>query len=150
MQPARRVCFWHAVTIGAAASVLVAALDLKEVQLLRAAMRIADRQDRRCDRLLREPKYEPRQVIHPEPRYEPRPVIHPTPRYEARPIIHPRPVFEPNPIEPCEVHPKHKPFLQAPWQVMPWEKAPEPPRTIKVVIKHVDTVLKGSLIDCFL
>lgn len=137
-------------------TLLVAALDLKLVQLVRGAMRAADEAGaKELGGLVREPEFRPRQIIHPEPRYEQRPVIHPEPRYEARPVIHPTPrVVEPPPAV-CSPCPEHKPRITPspfvpPWKVLPWENPPQPLLKVKVIKLKPDIVRKGSLIDCFI
>jgi hypothetical protein len=138
-------------------ALLLAALDLKLVQLVRGAMRAADEAaGKELGALVREPEFQPRQVIHPEPRYEPRPVIHPEPRYEPRPVIHPAPrVVEPPPAVCCPPGPEHKPRITPspfvpPWKVLPWENPPQPLLKVKVIKLKPDIVRKGSLIDCFI
>ncbi|HEY7116959.1 MAG TPA: hypothetical protein VH475_10255 [Tepidisphaeraceae bacterium] len=135
---------------------LVAALDLKMVQLVRDAMRTADRATAKELGVL-EPaaRFEPRVVYHPTPRFEPRPVYHPTPRFEPRPIVHPTPrVVDPPPAVCPPREPEcpriSKPVFVPPWKVMPWENPPQPALKVKVIKLQPDRVRKGSLIDCFI
>jgi hypothetical protein len=139
---------------------VVAALQLKEVQLLRAAMRAADRQSKPGS-LPFSPagSPEPRPHIHPEPRFDPRPVIHPTPRFEPRPVIHPTPRIEAErrscgcASAPQEVVVDKTPTelpLKAPWQTVPWAVAPQPAPKVKLAPRHPDTPPKGVLLDFFI
>ena len=145
------------------ASLIVAAFDLKEVQLVRDAIRTADISsgrpqaatalgpapdcfERRCH-LHPEPKIEPRRHIHPEPRIEPRRVIHPVDRYE--------PISERDRVlveVECYTPPSKKHVIQPPWMVLPWEEKHDcvPAPKIKVVVKPPDIAHKGSLIDFFI
>lgn len=136
------------------AALIVAAFDLKVVQLIRKAMRTADAQGTRGDALgiVRDPVYQQRPVIHPEPRYEPRPVVHPTPHYEARPVIHPEPRVAERPPEPFEPwHPQpHKSPLPPPWRIPVWKNPIPRPREIKRVVVRPDIISKGSLLDFFI
>lgn len=134
---------------------LVATLDLKLVQLIRDAMRVADLAGAQAkDTLGPAATFEPRRHIHPEPYFEPRPHYHPTPVFEPREHICLRPRVEPCPpiVLPCEpqVADCHRPVFQPPWKVMPWENPPQPALKVKVVKLKPDIVRTGSLIDCFL
>ena len=132
---------------------LVAALDLKLVQLLRDAIRTTDLSGARENgNLAPEVRIEQRRHIHPEPLIEPRRHIHPEPRYEPRPVIHPTPRVEPSPpvCLPAEVRRAHKSGLVPPWKVLPWENPPQPSQKVKVIKIKPDIVRKGSLIDCFI
>ena len=143
-------------------NLLVAALDLKLVRLLRAAMNAADGRGA-C---------RPGQLIHPEPRFEPRRRIHPEPKFEPRPHIHPEPRFEPRPVHRrCEAPPppccppatpadaaatkSSTSPIQPPWKVLPWEEhftplSAPPVRTVKVFAGGPDVCRKGNLIDLFI
>ena len=132
---------------------VVAALDLKLVRLLRAAMNTTDAG--RAHPLCPAPNPPPRHV-DPEPVFEPRPHVHPTPHFEPR-LVHrpapsfrapaplPPPTFEPVPCEPC---PK-KNVIQPPWAILAWEIPIQSPQPVKVHIIRPDTISKGSLIDFF-
>jgi hypothetical protein len=142
------------VGIEAHVELLVAALDLKLVQLIRDAMRVADIAGARELGVL-EPAatFEPRRHFHPEPVIEPRRHFHPTPYFEPREHIHPRAVVVPPPVIvlPCEPPAKHhEPVFQPPWKVMPWENPPQPAVKVKVIKLKPDIVRTGSLLDCFL
>jgi hypothetical protein len=148
------------VSYATAASLLVATLDLKEVQLLRGAIRAADEQAgpqhrfldsdsyspssriRECSPCYGSPEYLPRQVFHLKPRYEPRPVLHPTARLEMRHCMEPGPV----PILP-PVHAEPNP-IQPPWKVLP--SPIQPVRLVKVVDLRPEIVNTGRVIDCFI
>jgi hypothetical protein len=143
------------VSVEAHIELLVATLDLKLVQLIRDAMRVADLAGaRQRDKLAPAATFEPRRHIHPEPYFEPRRHYHPTPVFEPREHISLRPRVEPCPpiLLPCEpVSPRrHEPVFRPPWKVMPWENPPQPALKVKVVKLKPDIVRKGSLIDCFL
>jgi hypothetical protein len=138
-------------------SLLVAALDLKVVQLVRGAMAAADAQGIAGAAgavVPTEPRFEPRQVVHPTPRYEPRPVIHPTPRYEPRPVVHSRPRVAELECPPCcegEKPPCVPPPCLPPWmEPLPWPTPPERARVVKIVRRPPDIVHKGMLIDTFI
>jgi len=138
---------------------LVAALDLKLVQLVRQAMRAADQHRGGSLPLGPAPSPEPRPRIHPEAQFDPRRVIHPTPRFEPRPVIHPEPRFEQERLA-CDrradtrevvVHtsPAELP-LQPPWKTIPWENPAPPAPKIKVARPHPDIIHKGLLLDFFI
>ena len=142
------------------AALFVAALDLKEVQLLRGAIRAADIEAgpqhrfldsdhycpssaaRECSPYYRSPVYLPRPVLHPTPRYEPRPVLHPTVRLEMRRCEEPAPVS----IQP-PVHSEPNP-IQPPWKVLPSPILPV--RLVKVVQLTPEIKDTGRVIDCFI
>lgn len=135
---------------------IVATLQLREVQLLRAAMRAADQQGKPGTLAGPSPSPEPRVHIHPEPRYEPRVVIHPTPRYEPRPVIHPKPRIEacactcsPPPPVVVRQEPGELP-LKAPWQTPAWAIPPQPAPKVKLARYHPDIPAKGVLLDYFI
>jgi hypothetical protein len=147
-------------TLQTTAALAVAVSDLKVVQLLRAAMRAADRAgsklgscgplqcdddccNRRCDHFHPEPRYEPRVVYHPTPRYEPRPVIHPTPRIGAMQVPIPEPVERPHDAGLSGV-------LPPPWKTPVWKMPIPVAPDVKVYLQRVDVQNKGSLLDFFL
>lgn len=143
--------------ISASVDLLVAALQLKEVQLLRAAMRAADQQGKQGGTLPGPaPTPEPRPRVRPEPLYLPREVIHPTPRYEPRPVIHLTPRIEtcrcscpPAPPVVIRQEPGELP-LKAPWQTPAWAIPPQPSPKIKLARYHPDIPAKGVLLDYFI
>jgi hypothetical protein len=149
------------VSIEARVDLLVAALNLKEVQLVRAAIRTADLSAGGVPGPLgtiEQPETLARRHITPEPRIEPRVVYHPTPRFEPRPVIHPAPRFLPRPVieesscppmQPEQPPRSHNP-IQPPWRVLPWQIPSPPPPKVKVVLIRPDIVSKGSLIDFFI
>jgi hypothetical protein len=145
------------VEIGPSVDLLVATLQLKEVQLLRAAMRAADEQGKHGGLPFGPaPSPEPRVHIHPEPQYEPRQVIHPTPRYEPRPVIHPKPRIEqcacscpPPPPVVIRQEPGELP-LKAPWQTPAWALPPQPAPKVKLARPRPDIPAKGLLLDFFI
>ena len=139
-------------------ALMVAALDLKLVQLLRGAMAAANAGAAKSTGLPGPAPTvaAPRPVIHPQPRIEPRQVIHPTPRIEPREVIRPTPrVVEPPPILCCPRCPPDKPHqpgspVVPPWKVLPWENPPQPLPKVKLIKLKPDIVTRGSLIDCFI
>ena len=154
----------HGVSLEGVANLIVAAFELKEVQLVRDAIRTADIASGRPqpvskigpapDRFERrfhvhpEPKIEPRRHIHPEPRIEPRRVIHPVDRYEPSHNCEPVTVV----VEcytPCKKH-----VIEPPWKVLPWDErnreCPPVGPKVKLVVKPPDIAHKGSLIDFFI
>ncbi len=146
------------VGIEANVSLLVAAFDLKVVQLLRQAIRTADISSGKGQPVAglgpapSTATTEPRLHFHPTPYYEPRPHLHPTPFYEPRPILHCRPIEEcpcvPIPTDPIKSNITKSP-IEPPWKVLPWQN-PLPLRPkLKVVIKRPDVVSKGVLFDAF-
>ena len=137
-------------------------MDLKLVQTLTAGMREVNKRatEDACHQgcgtvACPNPVIAPRPVVHPEPRIEPRRVIHPTPRVEPRQVIRPEPRIEPAPCitaEP-EVRPTRSASpIKPPWRIMPWEiPAPPPPQNIiKPVVRKVDNMRKGSMLDLFI
>jgi hypothetical protein len=143
------------VGVDAHIDLLVAAFDLKLVQLLRAAMAGGAGAKRGPLGNVIEPQAEilPRKRIEPTPRFEPRPVVHPTPRFLPRPVIEPRPVELPAAVlPPCEGEKPRvaKLVLVPPWKVLPWENPPQTEIAVKVIKRRPDIVRKGSLIDCYM
>jgi hypothetical protein len=140
---------------------LVAAMDLNLVRTLTAGMREVNRRSAAAGGgACPGGAITPRPVIHPTPRIEARPVISPAPRIEPRRVIHPEPLIAPvapaglpreaqAPQGPTE--PRKPGGIQPPWRVRPWE-IPQPPPArpvIKPVVRHVDNVRKGSMLDLF-
>ena len=137
------------------ASLVVAALDLKLVQLLRQAIRTADQSSGAArvgeahfsgpgTSLHAAPHIEPRQRIHPTPRFEPRPVIHPTPRVDLTISQISPPASDP--LSP----PKRNNSIEPPWKTVVWQIPTPPPAQVKVIIHRTDVAHKGSLIDLFI
>jgi hypothetical protein len=132
-------------------ALLTAALDLQLVRLIRGAMAGPAGAD--CSK---EPKYEQRQVIHPEPKYEERRVITPDPVYKRPQVITPDPKYVPAPLigeaPQSDAGHCHTYKVEAPWKVLPWEKAPpsEPvqnaPR-VKVVKVQPDMARRGAVLN---
>lgn len=137
---------------------LVAALQLKEVQLIRQAMRAADQQGRGSP-LGPAPDPVARNRVHPTPRFEPRPVVHPTPRFQPRPVIHPEPRAETKRIV-CDGNASGQEVvvrkveaespLAPPWKSHPWENPSQPAPKVKLLRYHPDMPRKGALLDFFL
>ena len=135
-------------------SAIVAALDLKLVQGLRAALQ--DDVPRGVHPLGPAPnQILPRPRIEPNPVIEPRQRITPAPRFEPRPVYHPAPRFEPRghacppPEAPLPEDPGGKCPIEPPWKVRPWETPVPIKLEVKVVQLRPDIVHKGSLIDFF-
>jgi hypothetical protein len=136
------------------ASLIVAAFDLKVVQLLRDAIRTADlSQAGKGSSNSPAAIFEQRPHIHPTPIYEPRPHVHPTPVYEARPVIHPHPRVEQVELGCCQTclptPMKLENPIQPPWKILPWENAVQPRQTVKIHLIHTDVVHKGTVLDLF-
>ena len=141
-------------------NLLVAALDLKLVQLVRGAMRAADAQGHpgAGDLFVPSPVIEPRRRFHPEPAIEPRRHIRPEPRIEPRPVHRPddaspsrcAPVVV---VAPADTKSSGSP-IQPPWKVLPWEtppaERPRPVHKVKVVIGPPDMSSTGNVIDLFI
>lgn len=136
-------------------SAVVAALDLKVVQLLRAAIRVADLSsgkgslgkdvveigtlNRAADRAFIGSRYRLDGLY----RFYPRPVILPTPRFEPRPVIPVEPM--PQDVPPMKLDCP----LQPPWKMPLWEcPLPQPP-VQKPVVFQPDIATKGLLLDRF-
>lgn len=137
----------------AQASLIVATMDLKAVQLVRQAMRAADLGAGAggCVGFGPAAHFQPRLQIHPTPLIESRPHIHPTPRFEPRPVYHPTPAVQPQAAapqtpEPARITASH---IQPPWKLLPWENPPQPAPTLKVVLRRPDVVRRGILLDMF-
>jgi hypothetical protein len=143
-------------------ALLVAALDLKLVQLIRDAIRVTDLAGatERGGSIGPEPTIEPRRHYEPTPVFEPRQHIHPAPIYE-RPRVIARGVAPACRVEPpvtpgepavcpMECAPPAPPFMQPPWKTLPWENSAQPAVKVKVVKIKPDIVRKGSLVDLFL
>jgi len=130
-------------------NLLLAAMDLKLVQLLRGAMNAGGGARGIVHPT---PRIEPRPVHHPDPRIEPRKTITPTPRFELRRVHRPEPKFESYQSLAPE-QPKGSPcskVLPPPWK-QPLTTLPVEPRpVVKKVEFAPDIVSKGSLIDFFI
>ena len=145
------------VSLASNSDLIIAASDLRVVQLIRQAMRAADASQARagrrhdedrddCHRRAQEDRFAPRPVIHPTPRYEPRPVIHPTPRIEPR-WRSPEVIVVSPPASPPIA--KERP-LPAPW--MPGfipRPAWSAPR-VKIAPLYPDKTAKGAVLDVFI
>jgi hypothetical protein len=145
------------------AALAVAALDLKLVRLLRAAMRPGAAGPGGSTPL-----------VGPAARFEPRKRVEPGPAIEPRPHLRPEPAFEPRrtvrgggmapeccgrcaqvaPAAPEEAARPSASPVEPPWKVRPWEDRavapPRPVRKIKVVMTRSDSYCKGSVIDLFI
>ena len=137
------------------AALVVAAFDLKVVQLLRDAIRTADLSSAANNvGAVPAATLEPRRHIHADPVYEPRVHIHPAPIYQARPVIHQKPRVELEAIAGWRAFSPIKPMhgenpIQPPWKVLPWENAVQPRQTVKIHLIHTDVVHKGTVLDLF-
>ena len=141
-------------------NLLVAALDLKLVQLVRGAMRAADAQGGPgADRLIvPTPVIEPRRRFHPGAAIEPRPHVRPEPRIEPRATVRPDNIEAARCQPTVEVAPADKKSsaspIQPPWKVLPWETPPaersRPVHKVKVVIGPPDMCSRGNVIDLFI
>lgn len=136
-------------------SAIVATLDLKLVQGVRAALQ-DDAKLAAATALGPAPTPQSlgRDRFEPEPFIEPRKHITPTPHFEPRPIHHPEPKFAPGedlypPSSPLPEDPGGRCPIEPPWKVRPWEQPVPIKLEVKVVRVHPDIVHKGSLIDYF-
>ena len=148
--------------IESSVGLVVAALDLKLVRLVRAAMQSGGGPG-------------DQKTIHPQPVIEPRKRHHPDPVIEPRPHIRPEPVFEPRvrpgigestwcrpqagapiaPAEPVEKASHSTSPIEPPWKVLPWERHDDsdrvrPVRKIKVIQARPDIQCTGTVIDLFI
>lgn len=146
---------------GSQVNLIVAALDLRLVQLIRGAMAAADAASGKGlpgalgigpspDRF----EFSPRQHVQPEPVIEPRQRLHPTPLIEPRPVFHPTVRVESQvvaaPAEPEKPRIAPSP-IQPPWKTLPWKNCPPPPiQKIKMALRPVDVGKKGSVFDVFI
>ena len=157
--------FARASVVGLESSVglVVAALDLKLVRLVRAAMQGGAG-----------PAGGLGGTVHPAPVIEPRRRIEPDPVIEPRPHVRPEPEFTPRQrlgggglrcdcyqqsaptsAEPVEKVSRSTSPIEPPWKVLPWELPLDshrvrPLRKIKVIQPPPDMQCKGSLIDLFI
>lgn len=148
-------------SLGDIASLVIATMDLKAVQSVITAIRVADLSGAATVGKLLTDRYEPGRVFHPEDRYERRHVITPEPRYEPRPVIHMPPTErlalqgigpDATPTDcPCDaVSAKSKHTIEPPWSKVPWNE-PMPARpVVKVVVRPPDVVRTGKLIDFYI
>ena len=137
-------------SVGPTVNLLLAAMDLKLVQLLRGAMNAGGGGPGGL--VGPTPRINPRPVHDPNPRIEPRKTITPTPHFEPRPVHRPEPKFESYqciPPEPPPTCPSSK-ILPPPWKQPITDLPPEPRPVIKKVEFAPDIVSKGSLIDFFI
>jgi hypothetical protein len=144
------------------ASLVVATMDLKAVQSVVTAIRVADLSGAATVGKALHDRYEPGRVFHPDDRYERRRVIEPEPEYETRrALLAPQPerlALQPISPEPagasacsCDgVAAKSKHTIEPPWSKVPWHE-PMPPRpVVKVVVRPPDVVNTGRLIDFYM
>ena len=150
-------------SLGDIASLVIATMDLKAVQSVVTAMRIADLSCAAEIGKALHDRYEPGRVFHPDNYYAPRRVFHPEPRIEQRAaLLDPAPqrlaLQAPSNSDsapttcPCDVgalgQPKHT--IQPPWSKVPWHD-PMPQRpVVKVVVRPPDVVRTGKLIDFYM
>ena len=158
--------FAPASVVGLESSVglVVAALDLKLVRLVRAAMQPGVGPAGAVGGTIR-----PTPVIEPRRRIEPEPVIEPRQKYRPEPVFEPRQrlggcglrcdcageTAPAAPAEPVEKGSRSVSPIEPPWRVLPWEQPPEshrvrPLRKIKVIPPRPDIHCKGSVIDIFI
>lgn len=140
------------------ASLIVAASDLRVVQLLTSGMTAVNAGRGGVVGPLGNitgGQIRPRPQVHPTPHFNPRPVVDPTPRFEPRPVMHvqPRLVEKPvptaapiEPEKPCRL----KSPLDPPWKIHPCEIPPQPAPKVKLHILRPDIIHKGSLIDFYM
>ena len=151
--------------IESSVGLVVAALDLKLVRLVRAAMQngVGGGSAGGAGLVRPQPVVEPRRRIEPEPQFEPRPRVRPEPMFEPRaklfgavPSLGCRDACVPTtPTEPVEKATHSPSPIEPPWKVRPWEEmrdaAVAPPvRKIKVIQVRPDIQCKGSVIDLFI
>ena len=142
------------------ATLVVAALDLKLVQLLRGAMRAADlgaAASKGVDRITPAAVYEPARHVHLTPVIEPREHIRAAPCREPAKVVvtrseQPRLALA---ISECRsgceaAAPPAKSPVEPPWKVLPWRQPPKMVVNVKWVKVQPDIINKGSLIDCFI
>ena len=151
------------VGIDSSVGLVVAALDLKLVKLLRAAMQPGGGAPGGMRLIHPQPVVEPRKRIEPDPVFEPRPRVRPEPAFEARQMLG-LAVTRPEccdgyapiaPTEPVEKGAHSSSPIEPPWRVLPWEDRPlsAPVRyvpKIKVIRARPDIQCKGSVIDLFI
>ena len=145
---------------GSIASLAVASLDLRVVQLLRDAIRTADIAGGKFGGLPLTVSGSsinaialPRDRFEPTPHIEPRTTIHPTPRFEPRPVFHERIDIAVAPSDTCgktELAAVDRTPLPPPWRTPVWETPIQPAPKVKLHIHRTDVHNKGSLIDLFL
>ena len=155
--------------IESSVGLLVAALDLKLVRLVRAAMHNGASAAGGTGRLIRpQPVIEPRRRIEPEPQIEPRPHVRPEPVFEPREKLRGGapalgccnacvpPAASTEPVEKATHSPSP---IEPPWKVRPWEEMRDAAvapavapavRKIKVIQVRSDIQCKGSVIDLFI
>jgi hypothetical protein len=142
---------------------VVAALDLKLVRLVRAAMQPGVGPAGGVDGTIR-----PTPVFEPRRRIEPEPVIEPRQKYRPEPVFEPRQrlggglrcdcageTAPAAPTEPVEKVSRSVSPIEPPWKVLPWEQPPDahrvrPLRKIKVIQPRPDMQCKGTVIDIFI
>lgn len=160
--PSRAVCDAKCVSLGDIASLVIATMDLKAVQSVITAIRVADLSGAAAIGKALHDRYEPGLVFHPDDRYERRRVITPEPEYED-PILLLTPAPQRLALQPvlpeetgtnacaCEYGSRPaKHTIQPPWSKVPWHD-PMPARpVVKVVVKPPDVVNTGKLIDFYL
>jgi hypothetical protein len=141
------------VAIGINPSLLVAATDLRVVQLIRRAIRNADHVTHQLQAGPPGPDPTPHFKSHPTPHIEPRLSITPTPRIEPRLVYRPHKIEPPNiaspstiPVDSAKI--KESP-IQPPWRALPWAQPAQPAPKLKVVIRRPDVPVKGSVFDVF-
>ena len=140
------------------ASLLVAASELKLVQLLRGAMLAADLSGGKVGMPggtlapQRNPLVRPREVIDPQPRFEPRHTVELAPRVVRGRDYYTRDCEPRTSVRGCDSasKPRRDLVLAPPWETPVWKIPSQPALVVKVHIHRVDVHNKGSLIDLFL
>jgi hypothetical protein len=137
-------------------NLIVAAVQLKEIQSLIGAVRAGDvpptKQLGPSGIALDTYEPSPRRANSCDPVYTARRVIHPQPRYEARPVIHLAPKIESGPpLFPTQYSNRNHEHVGPPpiWETLPWPVQTPIELRIKIVPIQPDTNHRGTLIDLF-
>jgi hypothetical protein len=154
--PQHRRLLPHGMSMAAVGATVVAAFELRAVQLLRDAIRTTEAASSDASPLAPVPTSEARRRFQPQPVFEPPVHRHPEPVFGPRPILHDcHPLRAIGPdccLAPVEVKCEGAGCspLQPPWKVLPWETPIPPQPKVKVVLYRPDVIHKGSLIDFFM
>lgn len=153
------VCSWAAMSsIADQASLLLATLQLQEVDLLTSGIRAVDAaaQAQRANQTPA-PIVEPSRTVQPAAVYEPRPEVRPSATYRPPTDCHCRSPWRqccelgcdalPQAIAPVQSS-QHR--IEPPWAVLPWPQ-PLPPRyPVKIHSPSTDVINNGRILDIFL
>jgi len=150
-------------SLSSAVNLIVATLDLSEVQLVTKAIRTADLSTAAQGggpagiHVGPAATYEPRAVLHSEHRIESRGTIYtaqairPCKAAEQEIKVRCKPLADEDSCQTITVHAPPSP-LQPPWATLPWPAIKPAPssKVIKLIVRQSDNACSGTILDCFI